>query len=324
MKTSTRIVKFLTNAVFLLTLFGVLLIIIGQSSTISHALIPIFPALEGNTSLDQIIKSLGGALLGSGVFTAIIKSSEYTAIFSDVIEKIIWSKEFLTKRSDKKELWGLLTRLMYEEKFPELSDEIEEIITKNYIPTETKYYIENYDYLTNILSHNANFSKHEEVINFTIKTKSTKETIKYSFNAKIDMSTDPAIPDETNYVVQEVLVNGSPFNLPSPVPTVQNNIKHFELTLTLQGNEEYLISIKRYKVQCIKSNPDKRMFANTFIKDMKVTMIAQTGTNIDLYKMGTIGEFVAATPQNNNGTVFLTWHYKGLILPHQGFCVIFK
>lgn len=45
---------------------------------------------------------------------------------------------------------------------------------------------------------------------------------------------------------------------------------------------------------------------------------------VNLHKMGTIGEFKQSLEQINNGVKITTWIYNGVILPHQGFMLLFK
>jgi hypothetical protein len=40
--------------------------------------------------------------------------------------------------------------------------------------------------------------------------------------------------------------------------------------------------------------------------------------------MGTIKEFIKCDEDVNNGVKIVSWKYNGLMLPHQGFIVIFK
>ena len=127
--------KFFTSAVFGFFCAGVILVVIGETHYLSQLSWVLPFKISETSSIHIIIKSLGDALIGSGVFTAIIKSSEYSQVFSKIIGDIIWSKKFIEKRSDKQDMWSMISRLIYQEKFPLISDEMENIITTEYFPT---------------------------------------------------------------------------------------------------------------------------------------------------------------------------------------------
>ena len=86
--------RFFTSAVLYFFLGGCILVVIAETQYL-HVLFPthFFPT----SPIHTIIKSIGAALIGSGVFTVIIKSSEYSQVFSKIIGDIIWSKKFIEK-----------------------------------------------------------------------------------------------------------------------------------------------------------------------------------------------------------------------------------
>lgn len=315
-----KILKFFTSTVFIFLACGVLLIIIGQGDLLMQW----FPKwFTPKSSIHSILRSIGFALLGSGVFTAIIKSSEYSTVFSNVIGETIWSKKFIEKRSDKKQMWSMISKILYEEKFPQISDEIEEIITEVYFPTSHDYYLENYEIFINITNVNDDFYSQEETVNVTVKPNSTKKVIPYNISTAIDMP--PAnVEDKTDCIIQEFSVNGT---LQHPVNETKNKDKnyfHHQLHIDLQYSDSYDLVVKRCKILCKKTNPDKRFSAKNVIKNMNVSIIADSSINLSFYKMGTVKDFIEADVQKNNGVKVSSWSYKGLILPHQGYIIILK
>ena len=67
--------KFFTSAVTYITAGGIILIILGQTDFIHYLMPNIFPV---DSPFNPVIKSIGAALIGSGVFTTIIKSRSKT------------------------------------------------------------------------------------------------------------------------------------------------------------------------------------------------------------------------------------------------------
>jgi hypothetical protein len=315
--------KFLTSIVFILFAIGCVLIVVGQTEILYFLMPNLTPK---NSPVHSIIRSIGGAFVGSGVFTAIIKSSEYTDVFSNVIGEIIWSKKYIAKRGDKKEIWRMVSRLMYNEKFPAISNEIEDIITNHYFPTSHNFYMENFEMVMNIenIPDNEHFWKHDETISFTLKPTNSNESIVYKFGGGIDLPNDNSYPDVTEYKLNKVLVNGiEPQLIPSP-PVVENNILKNFIEIPLKNEDQYHIVLKRSKVICKKTNPDKRFFALYLIKGFKVTVIMDNSMNIDFHKMGTINEYQKSDEHINNDVKVMSWSYEGVILPQQGFIIISK
>jgi hypothetical protein len=128
MRGALKYLQFFTSAVCLSLLAGTILIIPGATDFLHHLLPDLIPV---QSPIQTIIKTIGVTFVGSGVFSAIIKSSEYSEIFANVIGEIIWSKKYIQQRTDKKEIWSMVSRLTYDEKFPLISNDIEDIITNH-------------------------------------------------------------------------------------------------------------------------------------------------------------------------------------------------
>jgi len=318
-----RLLQFITGPVAVLSVLGAILIIIGQTSFLYDQ----FPRiLTKDSAIYAIIKSIGAALLGSGVFTAIIKSSEYTEIFTKVVENIVGKKEFIEKRTDKMDFWRMVSRLMYQEKFPLISEKIEDIIANHYLPTTSEYYIDEYEVFVNITEVNEHFWKHHETLKITVRPSSPTSAIAYTFKSAIDLPDPEAgFEDITELITEQVVLNEQIQNVPMPANTKIDGQLTNSLILNLQNNDEYRIVLKRAKTMCKKSNPDKRFFARAIINNMKISLIVpKVDSIVDFHKMGTINDFKKEEDQVNNSSRVISWSYKGLILPHQGFIVIFK
>lgn len=316
--------RFVNTAVFGFLFTGVILVIIGETHYLSQLSKGLPFQINENSSLHTIIKSIGDALIGSGVFTAIIKSSEYSQVFSKIIGDIIWSKKFIEKRSDKREMWSMISRLMYQEKFPLISDEMENIITTEYFPTSHQYYIENYNVIVNITEHNHDFWKHDESITITLKPTSSSTKINFSFRSAIDLPLSGA--DCTSYVIEEFLVNGVREDIdPQNVEEITESkyLKH-SLSVHLNGSDSYDLLLKRSKILCKITNPYKTFVSQSIIKNLSLTVMMKSGMDIGFHASGTVNKFIEGEDQVNNGVKVKTWSYKGVILPHQGFILIFK
>lgn len=316
----TGLLKYLTIPIILFFSLGLLLIVAGSANYAPKIIPRLF---HSGAVINPILKSLGGALIGSGVFTVIIKSSEYSKIFSNIIGEIIWSKKFIEKRSDKNDIWSMVSRLIYNEKFPLISDEIEEIITTKYFPTEHQYYIEDYSFTFNVTSQNENFYKYVESITFLLKATDSRIKVNHNFISSIDLPFEN-IADDTNLTIDFLSINGEKITPPYIEPIKDGSVKHYKCPIQLYNKNEYKIILNRTKVLCKKTNPDKRFFATSIIKNMKITCIYGHDVNVSFNKMGTINDFENTLNTSNNGVNVYTWEYKGLVLPEQGFIILFK
>lgn len=317
--------RFFTSAVFYFFCAGCILVIIGETHYLSHISLFLPFTITENSSIHTIVKSIGDALIGSGVFTAIIKSSEYSQVFSKIIGDIIWSKRFIEKRSDKPEMWSMISRLMYQEKFPQISDEMENIITTEYFPTSHQYYLENYQVIVNITDTNDSFWKHDETVSVTIKPTSSSTKIPFSFRSAIDLP-PKNISDCTEYLIEEFQINGVKKEIEEDnIQVIHENkyLKH-SLSVELSGSDYYNLVLKRSKILCKSTNPYKTFVSQSIIKDLSLTVMVKTGIDIDFHSRGTVNNFNQGEEQINNGVKVLNWSYKGVILPHQGFILVFK
>lgn len=317
-----KLSKFFTGVVLSTIVIGTSLIVIGQTEYF-HILWPnLFPT---NAAFNQVLKSTGAALIGSGVFTAITKSKEFTEIFSEVIGEIIWSKKYIEKRKDKKEIWSMVSRLTYDEKFPLISEEIEDIISNYYFPTSHNFYTENYDFILNISDENEFFWTQEEVVTVLLHPVNSKEKLKYRFYSTIHLPLrEENIQDLSHCSITSVFVNGEKTNLWSAEHFIEGRQLKLNCEIELKNSDSYTLVINRRKIVSKKSNPYKRVFAPYIIKNAKITVIMKSTMKIDFHKMGTINEFRKGTSYVNGDIRIDHWTYEGLLLPYQGFIIIFN
>lgn len=313
--------KFVTNLAVIFFVAGTLLIIVGQTSLLHYVN---SGWISKGAAIHTVIKTVGGALVGSGVFTAMLKSSQYAKIFSNIIGEIVWSDRFIAQRKDKLQIWSMISKQVYEAKFPQISDEIEEIITKEYFPTNHDLYLDEPETTINIRSYNDEFWESEETLKVTIRPKNSEFSLPYPLNTLIDLADDGCTEDITSLEILELSINGVSKLGSISIPYKDEKYLRHEMNLPLGGSEEYKIFCKRKKVVCKKTNPDKIFSAKSIMRNVTVNVIFSHGIHFELFSMGTVKKFVKQDPQTNGGTTICSWEYKGLVLPHQGFIMIFK
>src|SRR5690554_2881184 len=63
-----------------------------------------------NKKFVEVLKLIATSVLGAGVFSAIIKSLQFSGVFYDEIAKVVFGETFLKNRTDCLELWKKLTK----------------------------------------------------------------------------------------------------------------------------------------------------------------------------------------------------------------------
>lgn len=97
-----------------------------------------------------------------------------------------------------------------------------------------------------------------------------------------------------------------------------------DVEIELRGTTEYNMLVTKRLVLPKRNNIDKRVFAICIQRNAKVTVVAASGMDIEFYRTGTINNFKPTPPELNGNTKVWKWDYNGIILPKQGFIIIFK
>src|SRR5690606_3278175 len=79
-----------------------------------------------------ISEKIGITILSSGVFAAVLKSFQFIGLFRKELEKIILDNKFIEKRNDLPELWKQISSNLYQQKFPLISENLQNIILEKY------------------------------------------------------------------------------------------------------------------------------------------------------------------------------------------------
>ena len=123
-------------------------------------------------SWNNLIEKIGFIGLTSGVFASVLKSIQFTGLFKEELTKIISGTEFLNNRKDLPELWKKISKSIYDQKFPEISDLLEDRILTTYFPMNNNHY--NEDFIVSIVIHDIS---DDFIINYT-------QTVEYNEEKK--------------------------------------------------------------------------------------------------------------------------------------------
>lgn len=146
-----------------------------------------------NEHWNSLFQKIGFIALTSGIFAGVLKSIQFTGLFKDELAKVISGNEFLKNRKDLPDLWKKISKLIYAEKFPEISDLLEDRILTTYFPTDKNHYIE--DMVVTIKIHNIS---DEFIISYT-------QTVEY--NAILDSKKKSSIIGYTETITDDLNVD---------------------------------------------------------------------------------------------------------------------
>lgn len=269
---------------------------------------------------NNLLQKIGFVGLTSGVFASVLKSIQFTGLFQEELTKVISGTEFLNNRKDLPELWKKISKVIYAQKFPEISDLLEDRILTTYFPMNKNHY--NEDFIVSIIIHDIddNF-----VINYT-------QTIEY--NAILDSEnnisnigyTETITDDEGTKEKNELLsfkINNKEIDLAKcrKVKKENGKIQHIH-NMQISGQNKFKIFLKVKNTYSLKGENVKLLRFNTITKNVDVTVSYKNNIEVAFFNVGVVNDFVPIHTGIENS---LSRRHRGdLILPRQGFGLSFN
>lgn len=118
----------------LLTAFGVVLL------AISFVFFPepLYPVRHG------LFRTIGQAVLISGVVGVLIDTFKYMGIFKEALHEVMFGEDHLKARTDLSDIWLRVTLAITKNKFPTLSEHLKKGVLDKYVPAEKDFYYSRY------------------------------------------------------------------------------------------------------------------------------------------------------------------------------------
>jgi len=293
-----------------------------------------------NETINKILIPLGNMLIGVSAFLIILKSLQYLGIFKqsllrqiydtnfqNIIKDVrkVWYKyEYEDNDSLIRQLWKNASRIIYNRKFPEISDEIEDIICDYYLPANINYYHKDVKVDVKIEWHDASH-KHiivTESIDYTIVANIKSDIIPYTSTSTIHKKANDRVP---NYELNTFQINNVEFKNKCDYNCDLNSKKGKEIKATihvnLEGSKTYKILKKVTKIYSPEDDPDKSMTYKNFVKNLEISLKHPKDLIVRFYPLGTIEKFCDHSKVSDN--VKRKLYYRGLIFPSQGFRFVY-
>lgn len=288
----------------------------------------------GNIGWQEIMKSLGVALVTGGVISGTIQALRFFDFFKRQLEEILSGEGFLKKRGDLRDVWSKVSRALWTRKFPDsISQGLENIICDYYFPQNFPYYTVKFDSRIDMELVNKTHIKTTEVTIHHIRTH-TNEMIKGQFTSQVNRS---GAGDGSIICLQSFKVNGvelvteptitdkkfkcaEPFHLDYYVEKNNNEITASG-KFRYKGCTEYRIERRFETTFPLKFNPVQIWRASHIFQDITVEINHPPQLVLMFQGVGTIEEF-DVLPVTNTKTC-LRRLYKSVLLPYQGYVVTF-
>lgn len=271
-----------------------------------------------------ICKDFGMAILSGGVLASILKSKQFTEIFSSEIESIIYSDKFLKKKNDINHIWEKVTQELCQQKFQSINNDLFKGIKDFYLPIEHQYYYK--DYKVSISISMDQDDKDYIVITENIETKIVAETDKQiDFRFSNTIITEKSDFAKTNHKINYIKINGESQKF--DINKIQKREDGFKLMTKyetkLSGSNEYKIEREEVKKINYKLNPNRIHNAIWLYNNISIEVDFPANLFVTFQKMGVNKEWDKKFTSNNYYTK-LKSEYKGIVFPNQGFLLNYR
>ena len=273
-----------------------------------------------DTQFSNVLEKIGLTILTSGVFAAVLKSFQFIGVFKEEIENVILGSKFIEKRSDLPLLWKKISAAIYKQKFPEISDSLQEIILNSYFPTAHPIYYEEFVVTINIEEITEDF-----IIKFTqayrakvvLAEDAEDVTIHHSFYIDKFDGMENYINEKEYYKIdgKDILKELEHKNTEDEFE-IRNDYQ-----TTVKNKKTFILESKERRQYCIKQDNSKIFRVNRITKEMEVSVHYPENVSVTFFSIGTVNSFEKRHLDHKN---HISRVYKdGLILPRQGFGLTF-
>lgn len=272
--------------------------------------------LVKNPKLIDIIEKASLAILSSGIFAAVLKSIQFTGLFKEEIEKVMLGTDFVKNRMDLPQLWKTISQTIYKRKFPNISEDLENIILDTYFPTNDDYYYEDYIVTINIEEINSNFEiKYTQICKYKVVLDKNVDEIELSLETSISQEENSSeILNELKYFK----IDGEKIDTKEDESTKKKS----KYITPIKGNAPFEIHSKYNRRYSLKNENYKLFRLKRFTKNMEVVIKYPDNVYVSFYNIGLVNNFQHQHIEISNQ--ISRSHKNDVILPHQGFGMSFE
>jgi hypothetical protein len=273
--------------------------------------------------VNDTVASLGKVFVGSGLFTFMIKSFQYTGIFKEELTKVIFEPRFLKNRNDLPLYWEKVSKELFKNTFPKISDKITKDVKETYLPTETIQYYDDVKHTIDIemIDEVNEIVKVRDTVKISLHPREQKKAFPHSYRNTIRcLENDP----NTKLSVVSFKVDGVEYVGGSPNKfTFNQKWENGNLTTLYEVmlNEGMIYEVEKVIEKTYSLRTDNLIFVkNDCIRNNVNVQIFYKGVKIEFYDIGTLCKFDKVLER----TGYMEMHYNGIVYPKQGYLVIMK
>ena len=313
--------------IWLLIFVGLSLFIIGQ-----------FNVFGLHKGASELLKGLGNTILASGIFSAVLKSFQFLGIFEEEIVKILrspsniehvkaeFSKLLYTEDGlryvEIQPIWRELTRQIYENKFPKISDEISAIIVKQYLPVQHLYYYEDFRTSISVRLISDDYLDITETSEFIIVPSEPSQKVSHVYKAGATIESDKS--ELSFFKLKSLVVDGEEYRDSQILQSTEYSEKDRQMlgySLDLLGSESYNVKREFKKRYPLKGNSVKQVIGADFMKRVSVHVSFSDNMNVYFHPVGTPQQFRDRSQAHDD---FVEFECREVLFPFQGYRLTFE
>lgn len=272
-----------------------------------------------NSDLREVVIKVSDVFVIGGFVGFLSNCSQFFGIFSKELECIVFSDRFLESRKDISSIWIKTSKALFNQKFPDISEELFTIIQDYYICKEEYSYYDNYRIITDIEWSDdiKKFIIVKDYINFDLVTEKEGDIdIPFStwmngikgleknkdYYCKLECKINNIIQSP---VIEEEYVNDDNEYI----------VKHITKVHNTKEKEKYQVSIYRERKYIFELDYDISFRAKFIVKDMTISLNIPQDMEATFICRGTPKDFIKV----KNSKTTKEYLYKGLVLQRQGY-----
>jgi len=266
------------------------------------------------TQLSFIYSDMGKVLLTGGIFGVLLKSMQFMGVFKEEIIKVIYEPKFLANRNDLAEMWEKMSTVLFNNKFPNISEQLLKDVRETYFPTKEIIYYGSTEHQIEIrIADRAN-----QIVKIT--ETATLDVICGNSKIKTDYLFGHSKDDDSDFKLLKFNIDDEePKNMITVDTEIDNTM--FEVTTTeLSGKEKYSVEKISERTFDLKKDNLIGYDSKKILHTLKIQFHHDVDIEIELIKSGILGNFQL---KKQNKT-FKEYQYDGIVYPEQGYNVVIK
>lgn len=276
-----------------------------------------FVAIKEEGVYRSLVVQLGNLFTTGVILGFLTNSDRFLGVFKASLNKVISGDDYIGNRKDLPAYWMRISKHLFKDKFPAISEDLLGIVKNNYFPKEDSSYYESYNIKNAIAWDDAERTIIRLVETITVKLVThgkEHEFIVHSYINKPNRAEMGSINLRSFYIDGVDVRNERRLRVKNVAYDEPNYRTGLEIKIKLKGKDSFDLKYvfeNRYKFE---NDHDLSFSASRITKGLMVEVNKCEGMSFDFYKAGTIENFSDRSDENS-----AEWEYRGIILPKQGY-----